>query len=493
MAKWCTVALFALLGSLPSVQSTFTLVDEWNAVPSGSEITVTSVEECQKTCVDTCTQFSWNKNSHHCFTSTGTKWAGYSLDHVISGCDAARVENCGAKPGPSPSPPTPPAPEKYDGVLRSNGKGRMDAYLPPPFHSNHASMVEQLPDGSLHMAWFSGTQEGSDLVSIVYANVSSSAEGSTWSAAKVVSRREGYSNQNAVLHFDNVSSKLHLFHSQQAANSGESAATVWHLEAAWFGGWWLGSFSTPAEILTRPGSFNKNRVLPLLDGSWMLPVYEQGKTPNYPMNVFKPMGADPNKPASWTEGVYGTCENMVQPSVVRLKPGEPKLVAFFRDRKKRNIYSATSSDDGKTWTPCKATALPNNNAGIEAYSLRSGRIALVYNPQTNSRDPLAISLSEDEGKTWKYTRILEHLDGKSELSYPTLREDLAKDGVIHVSYTYKRECIKYSVVTEDWIMASSEVTMYGEFLGDVFDNVQPVATLGENIRQWARATGRMLV
>jgi len=109
----------------------------------------------------------------------------------------------------------------------------------------------------------------------------------------------------------------------------------------------------------------------------MLPVYEQGKTPNYPMNVFKPMGADPNKPASWTEGVYGTCENMVQPSVVRLKPGEPKLVAFFRDRKKRNIYSATSSDDGETWTPCKATSLPNNNAGIEAYSLRSGRIALV--------------------------------------------------------------------------------------------------------------------
>lgn len=459
MAKWFTAAFLAFLGSLPSAQSAFTLVDGWNAVPSGSKKTIASVEECQKTCVNKCTQFSWNKNSHHCFTSTDGKWAGSALDHVISGCDPDRVANCGAKPGPSPgppSPPSPPAPEKYDGVLRANGKGRVDAYLPPPFKSNHASMVEQLPDGSLHMAWFSGTSEGHDLVSIVYANVASSAEGATWSSAKVVSRRKGYSNQNAVLHFDNVSSKLHLFHSQQAASKGESKATVWHLDAPLSGGA-LGAFSTPTEILSRPGSFDKNRVLPLLDGSWMLPVYEQGKSPNYPKNVFKAVGADPNKPDSWTEGSYGSCDNMVQPSVVRLKPGEPKLMAFFRDRKKRNIYTATSSDDGKTWAPCKATSLPNNNAGIEAYSLRSGRIALVYNPQTSSRDPLSISLSEDEGKTWKYTRVLEHLDGKAELSYPTLREDVSKDGVIHVSYTYKRECIKHSIVTEDWIMSVPEV------------------------------------
>ena len=55
-------------------------------------------------------------------------------------------------PAPSPTPPP------FDGVLRPNGKGRLDAYLSPPFVSSHASMVEQTSEGRLHMAWFSGSQ-----------------------------------------------------------------------------------------------------------------------------------------------------------------------------------------------------------------------------------------------------------------------------------------------------------------------------------------------
>ena len=50
------------------------------------------------------------------------------------------------------------------------------------------------------------------------------------------------------------------------------------------------------------------------------------------------------------------------------------------------------------------------------------------------------------------TRVLEHEDGKQEFSYPTVREDVAEDGVLHVSYTFKRQTIKYSMISEDWIM-----------------------------------------
>merc|ERR1719498_1844293 len=309
-------------------------------------------------------------------------------------------------------------------------------------------MVEQLPDGSLHMGWFSGTKEGQDDVSIVYASVNSSNVGSTWSSAKVLSRREGYSNQNAVLHYDKNLSQLHVFHSQQGAGAGESHATVWHLQAD-AKAYPVAKFSTPTEILTTPGSFNKNRLLPLLDGSWLLPIYGQDKNPNYPKNAFLPAGADANDPKAWKIGSYGTsCDNLVQPSVVRPTPGKPDLTVFFRDRKKKNIFTATSKDDGKTWSACKRTSLPNNNAGIEAYAMRSGRIALVYNPTHHFRDPLAISLSEEGGKSWKWTRTLDHIDGQHELSYPTLREDVSRNGVIHVSYTYKRVCIKYSMISE---------------------------------------------
>lgn len=176
----------------------------------------------------------------------------------------------------------------------------------------------------------------------------------------------------------------------------------------------------------------------------------------------------------------GQCEALSTSNADAHVHSHARTQAFFRDRKKRNIYTAHSNDDGKTWSDCKATVLPNNNAGIHAWQMRSGRIAIVYNPQTDSRDPLSISLSEDGGNSFKYvkrachpinlymhsmhghsspahacdryTRVLEHLDGKQEFSYPTIREDKAHDGVIHVSYTFKRDAIKYSRISEKWIM-----------------------------------------
>ena len=40
-------------------------------------------------------------------------------------------------------------------------------------------MVEQTPEGRLHLAWFSGTKEGANKVSIVYAQLDSKAEASS--------------------------------------------------------------------------------------------------------------------------------------------------------------------------------------------------------------------------------------------------------------------------------------------------------------------------
>lgn len=186
------------------------------------------------------------------------------------------------------------------------------------------------------------------------------------------------------------------------------------------------------------------------------------KKPNYPKNELLAAGADFNDASKYRIGAYGkNCDDMVQPSVIRPVDAKPKLIAFFRDRKSRNIYRATSPDDGETWSACKATPLPNNNAGIHAWQMRSGRIVMVYNPQNSGRDPLAISLSEDGGLTWPYTRTLETLQESNgaEFSYPTVREDRFHDGKIHVSYTYLRQTIKYSMVSEDWIMQGGKVTL----------------------------------
>ena len=138
--------------------------------------------------------------------------------------------------------------------------------------------------------------------------------------------------------------------------------------------------------------------------------------------------------------------------MIRPKPGEKHLLAYFRDRRAGNVYISTSDDEGKVWAAPAKTELPNNNAAIQATVLQNGHIAIVYNPTHKDRYPLRISISEDGGNTWTYHRDLETGPSTAnaiEYSYPTLLQ--SPDSYIHVSYTYNRETIKYVKFKEDWI------------------------------------------
>jgi predicted neuraminidase len=92
---------------------------------------------------------------------------------------------------------------------------------------------------------------------------------------------------------------------------------------------------------------------------------------------------------------------------------------------------------------------------------------LIYNDLERGRHSLAVSLSLDEGKTWKYTRHLEAGPNDADATsghYPSIIQ--AADGTLHATYTYSlkgknvkkdaqgrslRECIKYAHFNEEWI------------------------------------------
>jgi len=117
-----------------------------------------------------------------------------------------------------------------------------------------------------------------------------------------------------------------------------------------------------------------------------------------------------------------------------------------------NAYSAIykSADGGKTWSAITATTLPNNNSGTDAVTLKDGRQLLVYNhvkPEELSsegrgpRSPLNVAISKD-GKSWKASIVLE--DAAGEYSYPSVIQ--AKDSLVHIVYTWKRQRIKHVVI-----------------------------------------------
>ena len=154
------------------------------------------------------------------------------------------------------------------------------------------------------------------------------------------------------------------------------------------------------------------------------------------------------------------------------------MQAFYRDRRGTTIYRNYSWDDGMSWTAPRATALPNNNSGIQVCALKSGALAIVFNNavgQMKPRFPLTIALSYDDGLTWPYLRDLELggeddtvpwgsklRDGKQVYSYPAVTQ--TADGLIHVAYTWRRTFIKHVAITEEWIRAGGSSA--GLFQGD---------------------------
>jgi predicted neuraminidase len=132
---------------------------------------------------------------------------------------------------------------------------------------------------------------------------------------------------------------------------------------------------------------------------------------------------------------------LIQPTVWEAEPGH--VIALLRaSRRIGRICRAESRDSGRTWAPATRTELPNPSAGIDTVTLPGGRVALVYNPTRSGRSPLSIAVTSDNGATWSEPFHLETEPG--EYSYPAMIR--TEDGLVHVTYTWRRLRIKHAVL-----------------------------------------------
>lgn len=154
---------------------------------------------------------------------------------------------------------------------------------------------------------------------------------------------------------------------------------------------------------------------------------------------------------TWEKSAPASSErkfSAIQPSVLFHKDGKLQLLCRTREGV---IAESWSSDSGKTWSGLAATTLPNPNSGTDAVTLNDGRQLLVYNPTTSGengrggpRTPLSVAISEN-GKEWNEVLKLETEPG--EYSYPAVIQ--TSDGMIHITYTWKRKLIKHVVLKID--------------------------------------------
>ena len=306
-----------------------------------------------------------------------------------------------------------------------------------PFASCHASTIAETADG-LVAAWFGGSRESNSDVSIWLSRRGEDG----WSTVEQVAvgrlaGGEPTATWNPVL-FQPRSGPLMLFY-----KAGPDETEWWGevMTSSDGGHAWSEARRLPDEIL---GPI-KNKPVELADGTFL-----SGSSVEFFVDP------DTRKEEVWLAHVERSTDqgetwtkigpfddedgfNAIQPSVLTWPEG--RLQVLCRSENGGRIVEAWSEDEGLTWTPLEATSLPNPDAGTDAVTLADGRALLVYNHTTRGRHLLNVAVS-DNGHDWQAAAVLE--DQPGEYSYPAVIQ--AADGLVHVTYTWRRERIKHAVL-----------------------------------------------
>jgi predicted neuraminidase len=130
-------------------------------------------------------------------------------------------------------------------------------------------------------------------------------------------------------------------------------------------------------------------------------------------------------------------------------------MAYLRDSggTPQRVLMSESSDQGETWSFAIDTDIPNPGSSLEVTVLKNGHWVMAYNDTEDNRNNWAVSLSNDEGKTWMWKRhIGQSADQSESFSYPSLIQ--TKDGKLHLTYSYGNpsgKTIMHASFDEKWI------------------------------------------
>lgn len=308
-------------------------------------------------------------------------------------------------------------------------------YEAAPYPSCHASTIVEA-DGSLIASWFGGTHERHPDVGIWVAHKGIDGEGEGWSTpvevANGVVDGERFPTWNPVL-FKPSSGPLLLFY-----KVGPTPQNWWGMLITSDDGG--RSWSAPRRLPEGIVGPVKNKPIELEDGVVLCPssTEDHGWRVHFERTPDNGRTWEATPPVDDPESIRA-----IQPSLLR--HGGGVLQAIGRTRSS-GVFQTWSYDNGRTWREMTTTGLPNPSSGTDAVTLADGRHLLVYNhnPNYKGRSPLNVALSDD-GKSWRAALVLEdENEHKAGYSYPAVIQ--SSDGLVHITYTWRRERIKHVVL-----------------------------------------------
>ena len=352
---------------------------------------------------------------------------------------------------------------------------------------NHAPGIVECPNGDLLVSWYRGSGERrADDVAVLGSRLTKGQ--STWSEPFVMADNREFPDCNTCMMMDKHK-KLWLFWPIILDNEWDSAMTIYRTSKD-YSGPGAPKWNWQGVVWRKPADFKDKAMSLLRENLAGRPQAQQERAKLYAgkleeklsQKLSQRMGWQPRcKPTVLSTGrillpLYSDTYSFsimavsdddgdswyasepligfgnIQPAVLERKDGT--LVAYMRENGITDkIRASESKDKGLTWGNVYSLDMPNPGSGLDAVRLANGHWVLIHNDTANGRNSLAVSLSEDEGKSWSKVRHLEKHE-KGSYHYPAIIQ--GADGTIHAVYSYFVEAgksMKHAAFNEDWIHA----------------------------------------
>lgn len=305
--------------------------------------------------------------------------------------------------------------------------------------------LARLADGRIAAAWLAGPDDDESAAGIWFATF----DGDAWSPPQLAARRESTA-AGTFAHMNKLGRPLlwaeggwlHLWYESLTLGDWAGAAIV-HSLSTDGGKTWSKAERLPVSPFGALGSGLGGPPLALADGGLALPLDHRLFGRGGEMLRLSATGRLIDK-IRLAHPLGGS-----RPSVVALD-GERGLAVAAGDAGQRTVLA--SADGGRQWSPLTDVDLAGAATAPALLRLADGKLLLAGNP-AGQRGTLRLWLSADDGRSWSAGPTIEAAaDGAAEFADPALLQ--ARDGRIHLAYTWRRQQIRHRVFSESWLEAA---------------------------------------
>ncbi len=344
---------------------------------------------------------------------------------------------------------------------------RGDAVLEEEFVANsftpyaHApTIVETRKSGRLVVAWFGGSREGVNDVSIWVNH--KDRDSSTWSPPQELDDGSGQPCWNAILVEPSGGPLLAYYRIGDSVPDWQGYVKTSKDE----GVTWSGRSALPessAEVHTHThGRFlgpTKNRPLELPDGSLL--CGSSTEEPRWTVHMELAGPGDYVNKFEFLGQLSGA--DAIQPAFLVLSDDYTQLQTICRHHTPGAVappLTARSYDMGRTWEPLRNLNLNGvSPSGLDAITITNlnnnrNRWHILAYAKGDDQQRLAVAVSRD-GENWdEVLSELEYIGEDSEMEYPSLIQD--RDGLVHLVLAWGHSAKIKHLVLDPWVLTGEK-------------------------------------